>query len=186
MGWSHATPAPQYPSAAPSLRGSEPAARVPALRSIQMTCPPPSGSGARIAVAALDQPRHHGVGNPTFHLQGPAVGEAARGIEGRLHVEAPVEQTGQQLDMAHGLIVAAHDAERRDRLPVLHQHAGDDRVHRPLAGPTLFGWPPSVRNDRPRLCSSTPLSGARIPEPKPWKIELISDSALPSRSTTQR
>ena len=25
-------------------------------------------------------------------------------------------------------------------------------------GPTLFGWPPSVRNDRPRLCSSTPLS----------------------------
>ena len=55
-----------------------------------------------------------------------------------------------------------------------------------LPGPTLFGWPPSVRNDRPRLCSSTPHSGARIPEPNPWKIELISDSALPSRSTTQR
>src|SRR5882672_1912763 len=34
---------PQYPSAQPSLRGSEPPVSVPLSQSIQIACPPPSG-----------------------------------------------------------------------------------------------------------------------------------------------
>src|SRR5262249_31636518 len=58
---------------------------------------------------------------------------AARRIGGGLRVAAASQHLAQYLDMAHRLIVAPHHAERHGRAPILHGHAGNDGVHRPLA-----------------------------------------------------
>ena len=58
----------------------------------------------------------------------------ARGVAGFLHVHAEVDDVGQHLHVALRLHVAAHEAERHERLAVLHHEAGNDGVERPLAG----------------------------------------------------
>ena len=55
-----------------------------------------------------------------------------------------------------------------------------------LRGAIALGWPAMMRKLVPRFCSSTPLSGAMMPLPKDENSELMNDTALPSRSTTQR
>ena len=52
-------------------------------------------------------------------------------------------------------------------------------------GAIALGWPGSMRKPVPRLCRMTPLSGAMMPVPNDENSELMNDTALPSRSTTQ-
>jgi hypothetical protein len=69
----------------------------------------------------------------------------------------------QEMRVAHGLVLAAHDPEGHDHPAVAFQHAGDDRVQRPLAGRDAVGVPglddealaavlqnhPAARSDQP-------------------------------------
>ena len=57
----------------------------------------------------------------------------ARQIDRRLHIEAVIEHLRNQMGMAHGLIMAAHDAERHDRAIGLRDHSRNDRVQRAFA-----------------------------------------------------
>ena len=55
-----------------------------------------------------------------------------------------------------------------------------------LCGAMQFGCPSSSRKPKPRLCSITPDSSSRMPEPKLSNSELMKEQAFPSSSTTQR
>src|SRR3546814_7855544 len=50
-----------------------------------------------------------------------------------LHVEAEVDEVGDQARVAAGLVGAAHDAEGHHHALALGHHARNDGVHRPLA-----------------------------------------------------
>ena len=63
----------------------------------------------------------------------PPIMAPARGVAGFLHVHAEIDDVGQHLHMALRLHVAAHQAERQERLAVLHHEAGNDGLERPLA-----------------------------------------------------
>ena len=112
---------------------------VPSSQSMAMPWPPPQGEPARRPDGRA--PRGRWPRSPT--RPPPAdnararidVGEEARVVERFLDVHAVGQHVDQHLGMAHGLIVGAHDAERHDHLAVPPHHAGDDRVHRPLARP---------------------------------------------------
>ena len=58
----------------------------------------------------------------------------ARRVQSLLGIHVEVDHVHDNLHMALGLHVAAHDAERSDRPVVLHQKARDDRVVGALAG----------------------------------------------------
>ena len=76
--------------------------------------------------------------------------EGSRRLGGRLDVEAEIKNVGNQVGVAGGLIVPAHHAERHHRASILHHQAGNDGVHRPLAGPE--------RIEVPRLGAKAPAA----------------------------
>jgi hypothetical protein len=63
----------------------------------------------------------------------------ARCIQRSLRVKAIIDHFDHYLQMALGLHMAAHDAERPDGLAIAGQEAGDDGVIRP------FLWSQTVR-----------------------------------------
>src|ERR1051326_1963610 len=65
----------------------------------------------------------------------------ARRFSRLLHVHAEVDEINQNLGMSLRLIIAAHDAERPDRLAVLKQHAGNQRMERSLSRGYDIGMP---------------------------------------------
>src|SRR5690242_8624130 len=62
------------------------------------------------------------------------MGEAARCFGGLLRVHSAVEHAVEKMGLPNSLIMAAHNAEGHDCTTVLAQHAGNDRVQRPLPG----------------------------------------------------
>ena len=94
-----------------------------------------------------------------------ALEEHARRVDRRLHVHAVVDHVGDELRVAHRLIVRAHHAERHFAAPVAHRERRNDGVHRPLAGPIAFGWPGSTTKPEPRLCSMMPVFSVQMPVP---------------------
>ena len=138
---------PQYPSAQPSLRGSEPPISTPRCQSI----------ADRLAAAERRRPQRHVVparrrpstvaaGTPRSTTVSVALEEGARRVDRRLHVHAVIDHVGDDLRVAHRLIVRAHHAERQVAAPVAEGERRDDRVHRPLARPERVRDAP----DRPR------------------------------------
>lgn len=67
-----------------------------------------------------------------FEFELPGEGEYPWQIQRFLNIEAVFQHVGEEIALAHGLIMAAHDAEGHDRAAGFGHHAGDDRVHRPL------------------------------------------------------
>ena len=55
-----------------------------------------------------------------------------------------------------------------------------------LRGASTFGWARSSVNSAPRFCSGNPVPSATTPDPKLAKLLWMSDTMLPSRSTTER
>src|SRR6267154_3643165 len=84
---------------------------------------------------ALDDLGRHAV----LELVDALVMQAARHIDGLLHVAAIVEHVGQHVALPDRLILPAHHAERHDGAAVFGGKAGDDGVQRPLARPDAVG-----------------------------------------------
>ena len=55
-----------------------------------------------------------------------------------------------------------------------------------LLGPSVLGWPGSSTKPEPRLLNMTPVFSVQMPTPNVEYSELISDTAMRSRSTTVR
>mgnify|MGYP003694749105 CR=1 FL=1 len=101
-------------------------------------------------------------------------------------IHAPIQHAVQEMGMPDRLILPAHDPERHYRAAVLDEHPGMIVWNGRLPGAMALGWPGIVRKPVPRLCSRTPLCGAKMPVPKLENSELMNEQAFPSRSTTQR
>ena len=148
------------PSAQPSLRGSEPAISTPRCRSMRIACAPPHGDGAtatswpRIPKAFERSLRHATLDHGLFSDE-----EEARRVDRRLHIHAIVDQVGDDLRMAHRLVVRAHDAERQFAMAVAERQRRDDGVHRPLArARTCWDGRDRRTKQAPRLVSMIPVS----------------------------
>ena len=106
--------------------------RTPRSQSIQIACAPPIGWSAGMRRwPRASSPGPSGRRQCRLRLdQGRAGhGEQTRQRHGALQVHAVVGDLGDEVRLAHGLEMAAHDPEgHRDAVPVRH-HAGDDRVH---------------------------------------------------------
>ena len=99
-----------------------------------MACPPPSGSGTqRDVVAARLQSFDRRCRHAALDLGGLALIEHARRVDRGLHVHAVVDHVGDDVRVAHRLVVRAHHAERHRAAPVAHRERRNDRMHRPLA-----------------------------------------------------
>ena len=73
-------------------------------------------------VAAGLEMAHHGVVDAVLDLDGRAVREHPRRVDRGLQVEAVAQEPGQEIGMAGGLVLAAHDAERHHGAPALRHH----------------------------------------------------------------
>ena len=77
--------------------------------------------------------------------------EQPRQVDRLLNVEAIFQHVGEEQRVAHRLEMPAHHPERHHRLAVLHHHARNDRVHRPLA-----------RRDAVRMAALDPEAEAAV------------------------
>ena len=116
-----------------------------------------------------------------------ARGPESRRVEGALRVEAVVHEPAHDLHVRLRLHRAAHHAERAEQPSLLQQQPGDDRVDRPPPRPARgsSGVPVDAEAGGAVL-EHDPVSPARMPEPKWWNDDWISDTALRSPSTAQR
>ena len=123
------------PQRQPILPRLRPATRQPRSRSIQIAWPPPCGrstsSGSWPMPRQPSPPRPAGCRARSAAC--PPQRQQPRQVDRLLDVQPVFQQVGQEPGMPHRLVMAAHHPERHHGLAILHQHAGDDRVHRPLA-----------------------------------------------------
>ena len=179
---------PQYPSAQPSLRGSEPPVSVPLSQSIQIAWPPPSG-----AVRATDLVTERREASTTRPGRLPRADRRLRS-EGRAADRSPPARPGHSRGCwsRRGLWptgwywppITPNGITAR---PFFVSMARDDRVQRPLA-----------RRDAVRMAGLDAEAAGRgsaeerqsscetMAEPNAWATELMNEQTLRSLSTTVR
>src|ERR1051325_3354544 len=92
-----------------------------------------------------------------FDLEYPArMREATRSFRGLLRIHPAIEHTMQKMSVAGGLVMAPDDTKRHYCTPILAQHAGNDRVQRPLP-----------RRDRVRMPGDELETGASVLQQHP-------------------
>ena len=94
---------------------------------------PPHGGGPHHSWCRAPQALDRRVRQPPLHDAAFPYEERARCIDRRLHVHPVVDHVGDELYVAHRLVVRAHDAERHFAPAVAKGERRNDRVHRPLA-----------------------------------------------------
>ena len=123
----------QKPAAKPSPRPSEPPIRAPSRRRIAWPTP---NACWRIGTANVVTERPKLVlvlPQPRLELDDtPAVDTPARTVERRLGIVGVIDEPRDHLEVTLRLHGTTHHAERSQQVAPLEQHAGDDRVERPL------------------------------------------------------
>jgi hypothetical protein len=65
--------------------------------------------------------------------------ERTRHFGCRLNIHAKIEHVGEEVGVTGCLIMSTHHTERHHAAPILHHHAGNDGVHRPLVRTERIG-----------------------------------------------
>ena len=157
---------PQKPAANPSLREVRSAdQRRRRRRRIAWPPPKPGGPGSSTGSSPARASSSARVPQPASSRTRVALDAEARPVERRLRIEAVVDDARTtNCTCAWAWMKPPMIPNGPSSAAVAQQHAGDDRVVRAAARARRA--PPTAKQ-APRFCSTTPVPGATMPEPKP-------------------